>query len=94
MPFSQSSQISTIIGFLEQADPRSVLDVGVGMGQYGYIARMHLENNDLFVIDGADGRLKEKREWARRIDAWLAKGASDDRITVRCRLVGTRRGGG
>jgi len=68
MPFSQSSQISTILGFLEACNPRSLLDVGVGMGQYGYLARMHLENNDLFEIKGAEGRLKGPSEWARRID--------------------------
>ena len=68
MPFSQSSQISAIVAFLEQTSPRSVLDVGVGMGQYGYLARMHLENVDLFEIHGAEGRLKRPDEWARRID--------------------------
>ena len=32
MPFSQSSQISTIVQYFEQLNPISLLDVGVGMG--------------------------------------------------------------
>jgi len=68
MPFSFSAQLSTVVGFIEEVNPMSVLDVGVGMGQYGYLTRMNLENVDLFDIDGANSRLKEPSEWARRID--------------------------
>jgi len=68
MPFSQSTQISTIMQFLEQAHPHSILDVGMGMGQYGFLSRVNLENENLFEINGKKGRLKEKHEWTLRID--------------------------
>ena len=68
MPFSQSSQLSAIVGFMEALQPSSVLDVGVGMGQYGYLARMNLENVNLFRVEGTHGELKPKSEWRVRID--------------------------
>lgn len=43
MPFSFSNQLSTIIGYAEQQKPLSILDVGVGMGQYGFLLRTNLE---------------------------------------------------
>lgn len=68
MPFSQSSQISTIVGFIEEIDPASILDVGAGMGQYGFLARNSLELANLFQVDGAQASQKSKLEWRVRID--------------------------
>ncbi len=68
MPFSQSSQLSTIVGFIEQANPASILDVGTGMGQYGFLARNNLENVNLFVVDGANASQRPKAGWRVRID--------------------------
>ncbi|HEC86105.1 MAG: hypothetical protein DRR19_17310 [Candidatus Parabeggiatoa sp. nov. 1] len=68
MPFSQSSQISTIVHYFEQLNPVSLLDVGVGMGQYGFLARNYLESVNLFEVDGKDGKLRPKEEWQVRID--------------------------
>ena len=68
MPFSQSSQITAIVGFIEQLQPRSLLDVGVGMGQYGFMARTFLESTHLFVIEGSQGRQRDRSEWKVRID--------------------------
>jgi ubiquinone/menaquinone biosynthesis C-methylase UbiE len=68
MPFSQSSQLSTIVGCAEQLQPRSVLDVGVGMGQYGFLLRTNLESLNLFEIDGATGRQAPRERWKVRID--------------------------
>ena len=68
MPFSQSSQLSTIVGFIEQSNPASILDVGVGMGQYGFLARINLENEHLFVVDGDRGWQRPKSEWRVKID--------------------------
>lgn len=68
MPFSHSSQISSILGFIERIDPASVLDVGAGMGQYGFLARTNLENVELFDIDGAVAKQKPKEQWRVRID--------------------------
>ncbi len=68
MPFSHSSQLSTIVGFIEEADPGSVLDVGVGMGQYGVLARHNLESLNLFDVSNWKGRQRSRQEWKVRID--------------------------
>ena len=68
MPFSQSSQISTIISYIEQLNPISILDVGTGMGQYGFLARNNLENVNLFLVDGVHASQRPKSDWQVRID--------------------------
>ncbi len=68
MPFSYSSQLSTIVGFAEQQNPETILDVGIGMGQYGFLLRTNLENINLFEIEGAHARQRSKDQWKVRID--------------------------
>lgn len=68
MPFSFSNQISTIVGFAEQENPKSILDVGVGMGQYGFLLRTNLENVNLFEINGSNAHQRSKNQWMIRID--------------------------
>lgn len=68
MPFSYSSQLSTIIGFAEQQNPQAILDVGVGMGQYGFLLRINLENVNLFEIQGATAWQRNKDQWKVIID--------------------------
>ena len=68
MPFSFSSQLSTIVGFAEKLHPRSVLDVGTGMGQYGFLLRNNLESVNLFEIQGDQGRQRDRSQWQIRID--------------------------
>jgi hypothetical protein len=68
MPFSQSSQLSTIVEFIEKENPTSILDVGVGMGQYGFLARNNLENVHLFCANGKNASQRPKEEWRVRID--------------------------
>lgn len=68
MPFSQSSQISTILQYIEQLNPKSLLDVGTGMGQYGFLARTNLENVYLFEVEGEHGQQRSKGEWQVQID--------------------------
>jgi ubiquinone/menaquinone biosynthesis C-methylase UbiE len=68
MPFSQSSQISTILQYIEQLSPTSILDVGTGMGQYGFLARTNLENIHLFEIEGERGWQRPKEQWRVQID--------------------------
>ena len=68
MPFSYSSQISTIIGYAENLKPISILDIGVGMGQYGFLLRTNLENLNLFEIHGEIANQRNKNEWKIRID--------------------------
>jgi hypothetical protein len=43
MPTSQHYQIPKILDLLMAADPASLLDVGVGFGKYGFLAREYLE---------------------------------------------------
>ena len=68
MPFSHSRQISSIVGYAEELQPQSVLDVGVGMGQYGFLLRTNLENINLFDINGAGATQRHRRGWSRVID--------------------------
>lgn len=68
MPFSHSSQISSIVGFAEALKPMSVLDVGTGMGQYGFLLRNSLEFLNLFEIDGQHGRQRDRSQWQVTID--------------------------
>lgn len=68
MPFSQSSQLSTIVGFAERLAPSSVLDVGTGMGQYGFLLRNSLEGVHLFDVQGRVGRQRPRDEWRVVID--------------------------
>lgn len=68
MPFSHSSQISAIIGYLEMQQPSSVLDIGVGMGQYGFLARTNLEHFNLYEVSGETARRRDKSEWNVIID--------------------------
>ena len=48
MPFSQTSQLTPIVSWVEQAAPKTLLDIGFGMGQYGFLFRIKLENVTLF----------------------------------------------
>ncbi len=59
MPTSHLLQLNEIVQLIYLSKPRSLLDVGVGFGKYGVLAREYLE---LW-----DGRGKYK-EWTRRID--------------------------
>jgi 2-polyprenyl-3-methyl-5-hydroxy-6-metoxy-1,4-benzoquinol methylase len=68
MPFSQSSKLSTIVGFMETAQPESILDIGTGFGQYGFLARTNIEHFNLFEVNGAVARKREKSEWNIVID--------------------------
>lgn len=68
MPFSQSSQISSIVQYGEALNPSSILDVGVGMGQYGFLFRTNLENIGLFDIDGPNAAWRPKDRWRVKID--------------------------
>jgi ubiquinone/menaquinone biosynthesis C-methylase UbiE len=68
MPFSQTSQLTPIVTWVEQLAPKTVLDIGIGLGQYGFLLRTKLENVNLFHIEGDKARLKSKQEWSIKID--------------------------
>jgi ubiquinone/menaquinone biosynthesis C-methylase UbiE len=68
MPFSQSSQLSTIVQWVERMKPVSILDVGTGMGQYGILLRNNLENEHLFIVTPQSATQRPRDEWNIRID--------------------------
>jgi len=59
MPSSVVSQISTIMQIVMASRPRSVLDIGVGFGKYGFLCREYLE-----LWDGRE----KYGQWQHRID--------------------------
>ncbi|MFQ5715620.1 MAG: class I SAM-dependent methyltransferase [Nitrospinales bacterium] len=60
MPTSTFSQINSFVTYLQQANPNSLLDIGVGNGKLGFIAR------DL--LDVMLGERFRKRDWKITID--------------------------
>jgi len=59
MPSSAWTQIDDVISLIKRVNPMSMLDVGVGFGKYGVLAREYLE-----LWDGRD----RYDDWRRRID--------------------------
>lgn len=59
MPTSHSQQLNEIVELIVLVNPRSILDVGVGFGKYGFLSREYL--------DLRDGR-EELGDWKRSID--------------------------
>jgi hypothetical protein len=60
MPTSTYRQIMTVLGFLQQLMPKSILDIGLGNGKMGFLARDFLD-----VMLG--GRYR-REEWQVKID--------------------------
>lgn len=54
--------------FGETLQPTTLLDVGAGMGQYGFLFRTSLENVGLFDINGPNATWRAKENWRVRID--------------------------
>jgi hypothetical protein len=59
MPTSQHHQIPKILDLMIAADPKSILDIGVGFGKFGVLAREYLE-----LWDGRN----DYKHFVRRID--------------------------
>ncbi|MFA5052171.1 MAG: class I SAM-dependent methyltransferase [Patescibacteria group bacterium] len=59
MPTSVSNQLNEIVELIVLTNPKALLDIGVGFGKYGLLAREYLEY--------WDGRGKY-HDWQRRID--------------------------
>ena len=59
MPMSNPWHLATVLHFVEKLNPKSVLDVGIGMGTYGFMVRQFL--------DISQERLK-RSDWKLRID--------------------------
>jgi hypothetical protein len=60
MPSSTYEHIKTLAGFLYRTRPESILDVGVGYGKIGFVARD--------VLDVMVGKCYRRRDWRTRID--------------------------
>ena len=65
MPFSNTEQISPIMAEVVRYNPRSILDVGCGLGVYGMLCRIHL---DLYSDSGFYKKLDKSTKWNTRID--------------------------
>lgn len=65
MPFSNYEQLSPIFSEIVSLNPRSILDVGCGLGVYGMLCRIHL---DLYNDPEFYRKLDGSRPWATRID--------------------------
>ncbi|MEK7208976.1 MAG: hypothetical protein AAB677_01805 [Patescibacteria group bacterium] len=63
MPGSHSQQLNEIVEIMILTKPKSILDVGVGFGKYGVLAREYL---DLWT--GADKKSEAYRHWQTQID--------------------------
>ncbi|MBI4798018.1 MAG: class I SAM-dependent methyltransferase [Desulfarculus sp.] len=59
MPTSHPMQINEILNMIMTLKPKSLLDIGVGFGKFGFLAREYLE-----LWDGRDNYA----DWQRRID--------------------------
>lgn len=65
MPFSNAEQISPILAEITHLNPRSILDVGCGLGLYGMLCRIHL---DLYHDTEFYRKLDGSSSWHTRID--------------------------
>ncbi|MBD3158831.1 MAG: hypothetical protein GF309_08600 [Candidatus Lokiarchaeota archaeon] len=61
MPTSHFDQLNEIIELIVLTQPRRLLDIGVGFGKYGFLAREYLEFH-------GEGQTKEYNRWQRRIE--------------------------
>ncbi len=59
MPSSQLSQLTDIIELIIFTNPKTILDIGVGFGKYGYLSREYLD---------VWSRKKDYNKWTVRID--------------------------
>ena len=63
MPTSVPYCVPVIASIARQLRPKSVLDVGVGFGKYGYLFREYLDVWDMHSV-----RDYERRRWTTRIE--------------------------
>jgi len=60
MPSSHTDQINEIMKLVILTSPKSILDVGIGFGKYGFLSREYLENIDI--------KKKYNENWKIQID--------------------------
>ena len=66
MPFSNLEQITPILAEIRKDGPSSILDVGCGLGVYGFLCRIYLE---LYDDKNFMEKLEGSRPWDVKIDA-------------------------
>ncbi|MFH1034253.1 MAG: class I SAM-dependent methyltransferase [Pseudomonadota bacterium] len=66
MPSSHPMQINEVLNLIMTLNPQSLLDVGVGFGKFGFLAREYLE-----LWDGREAY----GDWRRRVDGVEGHGA-------------------
>ncbi len=66
MPVSDYLQISQILDEIVRLKPRSILDVGCGIGIYGALCRVYLEGDNLY--DRENLTFNKKENWKIKID--------------------------
>lgn len=66
MPISDYSQISPILFQVVKMNPKSILDIGCGLGIYGALCRAYLEGDNLY--DRANLTWNKKENWKTKID--------------------------
>ena len=64
MPSSRPNTVPTVIHFLRQLRPRSILDVGIGFGKWGHLFR---EYTDIVAAEREPSRY-QKTNWQIKID--------------------------
>ena len=69
MPSSAPNQINQIVQLMMIVKPQSLLDIGIGFGKFGFLAREYLELWD---------RRNKYDDWQRRIDGIEAKGLDEN----------------
>jgi len=55
MPRSPGTVISRILNIFREIEPQSVLDVGCGWGEYGFLLRFHMERPELWPKEMTEG---------------------------------------
>ena len=74
MPSSTPSGISRIVEEIQKTQPKSVLDIGIGFGKWGFLVREYLESwNDRVYPDQWQVRLDGVEAWSRYVEGlpWL-----------------------
>lgn len=69
MPFSNAEQIFPIIAEIRHFRPNSILDVGCGLGLYGFLCRVYLDLYDDVNYYEKLKNVEEHRKWEVTIDA-------------------------
>jgi len=65
MPTSPEGAISRVLQLISIARPRSILDLGCGFGEYGFLIRLHREDTRVWPTHWSQ---PERAKWAMRID--------------------------